>query len=83
MEKDIITVSLEDGTKKEMEVVLLYTDDISKINYILYKDMNENGECYAAKYVVNDNIFQLDSNLSNKEIMKLELVLNSSLRGNN
>ena len=32
MKKDIITIQLEDGSKKDMELVFVYTDD-KNINY--------------------------------------------------
>lgn len=80
MEKDIITVMLEDGTKKDMEVVLLYKE--GNTNYILYKEIDNLDECYAAKYNINSNIYELDANLTKKEISKLELLLNSTLKEN-
>lgn len=82
MKKDIITIQLEDGSQKDMELVLVYTDDKNHKNYILYKEINENDKCYAAKYTMNNNNYQLDSNLTKEEILKLQLLLNSILEGN-
>ena len=81
MEKDIITVLQEDGTKKDMEVVLLYKE--GNTNYILYKEIDNSDECYAAKYLLNNDIYELDTNLTKKEISKLEILLNSTLKENN
>lgn len=80
MEKNIITVSLKDGTSKDMELVLIYKDDLSKTDYILYKELNEENECYAAKYKIKNNLYELDPKLTQKEITKLELLLNSTLK---
>ena len=81
MEKDIITVLQEDGTKKDMEVVLLYKE--GNTNYILYKEIDNSDECYAAKYKINNDIYELDTNLTKREISKLEILLNSMLKENN
>ena len=81
MEKDIITVLQEDGTKKDMEVVLLYKEN--NTNYILYKEIDNSEECYAAKYNINNDIYELDTSLTKKEIAKLEILLNSKLKENN
>ena len=83
MEKDIITILLEDGTKKDMELVLMYNDEINNNNYILYKDKDETKECYAAKCKLSNDFFELDTNLTKEEIKKLELLLNSTLKGSN
>ncbi|MBQ2873477.1 MAG: hypothetical protein IJE89_05715 [Bacilli bacterium] len=83
MEKDIITIKLADGTIKDMEVVLVYSDDKKQTNYILYKDIDSIDECYAAKYVKNGNLFEIDSNLSKEELTILECVLERALKENN
>ena len=83
MKKDIITIKLADGTIKDMEMILIYYDDKTKNNYILYKDININDECYAAKYIKNGNTFEIDSNLNKKELKLLELVLEKTLKENN
>ena len=80
MENDIITIMLDDGTKKDMELVLLYNDQITNTNYVLYKDIDNNDECYAAKYFIVDNVFRLDSNLNKMEIAKLDLLLTSRMK---
>lgn len=80
MEKDLITVLLENGTTKDMELVLMYCDDRSKINYVLYKDLGETDKCYAARYVFNNGLFEIDPNLDQSELVMLQLLLNSSLR---
>ncbi len=81
MNKDIITVKLKDGTEKDMELILLYYDEMTKINYVLYKEIESKDECYAAKYVMNNGTFDLDTNLSNAEINKLQLVLDTASKG--
>lgn len=81
MEKDIIKVLLDDGSTKDMELVLLYADQDTYKQYVLYKELNSEEECYAAKYIVNNNVFELDPNLTKAEIAKLQLILNSMLEG--
>lgn len=82
MEKDIITIKLEDGTLKDMEIILLYSDDNTKNNYILYKDIDATDECYAAKYTQKGDIFDIDSNLTKKELKVLEIILEKALKEN-
>lgn len=82
MDKDIITVLLNDGSKKDMELVLLYADEQTYKNYVLYKEMDELDECYAATYTMNGDNFQLDPNLTQEEIMKLQILLNEMLEEN-
>lgn len=83
MDKDIITIKLADGTTKDMEIILVYTDDKLKTNYILYKDIDSIDECYAAKYIKNRDVFEIDSNLSKKELLILEQVLSTTKKENN
>lgn len=79
MKKDIITVLLDNGTKKDMELILLYSDEDTNQNYVLYRELDAKEECYAAKYILNNNEFVLDTNLSKKEIAKLQLLLDTTL----
>ena len=83
MDKDIITVSLADGSKRPMEMVLTYTDSQTKQNYVLYKELDKNDECYAAKYEKKDNTYELDTDLTKKEIDMLQIILDSMLKGGN
>ncbi len=78
MNKDVITIELKDGTKKDMELILLYYDEITKTNYVLYKEMESKDECYAAKYVINGGTYVIDTNLSEIEINKLQEVLDTA-----
>ena len=82
MEKNLITIKKTDGTTKEMEVVLTFCDDITRQNYILYKEPDNNNECYAAKYTQIDDTFNLDTNLTQKELNALEYILAKSLEVN-
>ena len=78
MDKNIITVSLTDGTKKNMELIFVFHDDITRNDYILYKDIGAKDECWAAKFtIVDNNIYKLDTNLTEEEILKLQVLLDS------
>ena len=83
MNKDIITVLLDDGSKKDMELVLLYSDDSNNKNYVLYKELDKSDECYAASYTMYNDTFCLEPNLTKTEIAKLQILLNSMLERNN
>ena len=83
MGKDIITVKLADGTTKDMEIVLVYFDDKTQNNYILYKDIDSLDECYAAKYIKKEDLFEIDSNLTKKELKILECVLEKAVKDHN
>lgn len=83
MKKDVITIKLEDGSYKDMEVVLLYKDNKTKQEYIIYKDLKENTEFYVAKYNKGINGFELDTNLTDKEFKMLEIILNNEIREDN
>lgn len=82
MEKDIITIKQTDGTTKEMEAILTFEDAKTNINYILYKDLNNTTECYAAKYTKNGDLFKMDTNLTKTEIKMLEIILANTLEAN-
>ena len=83
MEKDIIKVMMADGSQKDMELVLMYNDKKTQKNYVLYKDLNEDDECYAASFVMHNDVYELNPDLTNEEIMKLQLLCNSMAERDN
>lgn len=83
MEKDIINVMMNDGSQKNMELVLMYNDSKTNQNYVLYKELDVDDECYAAKFVIKNDVYELDTELTNEEIMKLQLLYNSMAERDN
>lgn len=73
MKKDIITVLDNDGHKEEFELVFDFNDLVSKKNYIIYKPL-ESEDYYIASYKKDNSSYILDTNLTEKEIKKIELV---------
>ena len=80
MNKDIITIRLEDGSYKDMEVILLYSDKKTKRNYIIYKELNSNKDLYVAKYEMQASDFVLDTDLSKNELKMMEEILNDAIK---
>lgn len=69
--KDYIYIYDSNNNKLKMEVVLKFNIDGYNSNYIIYKDSKD---YFVAKYV-GDNIVDLDTNLSEKEIKFCEEML--------
>lgn len=69
--KDYIYIYDDNNNKLKMEVVLKFNIDGYKYNYIIYKD---DKDYFVAKYVGN-NIVNLDTNLSKREIKFCEKML--------
>lgn len=75
--KDIITITLDNGDKKDMELVAHYSEDK---NYILYKPI-DGGELYLASYHYDDGKFIIDTDLTKDEINKLTIIFQNYLKG--
>lgn len=73
MKKDIITVLKSDGNKEEFELVFNYNDLLFKKSYIIYKSL-DNKDYYIASYKKEYDSYILDTNLTDAEINKIELV---------
>ncbi len=69
--KDYIYIYDDNNNKLKMEVVLKFNIDGYKYNYIIYKD---DKDYFVAKYI-GDSIVDLDTNLSKREIMFCENML--------
>ena len=80
MEKDFIKIKLINGQTKDMELILLYSDDETGLNYIFYKDPLIKDECYIARYLLDGDTYRLDTNLTNEELNKMQLLLNSMIK---
>ncbi len=72
--KDYIEIINKDNSKTKMEVVSIFKLDDYSSDYIIYKEL-DNSHYYIAKYKGN-NIVNLDTNLSVKEIELAKLLLN-------
>lgn len=68
---DTITIEMEDGTKKEMEMVSLFDMSSSDFHYIIYKSDND---YYVGKYTEADPN-TIITELSNEELTYCESVL--------
>lgn len=73
MKKDIITVLKSDGNKEEFELVFDYNDLLFKKSYIIYKSL-DNADYYIASYKKENDSYILDTNLTDTELNKIELV---------
>lgn len=70
--KDIITVTLDNGSK-DMELVFHYEDKTVNKNYIIYKELDKL-KLYLASYKYMDNKYILDTDLSIDEINKINYI---------
>lgn len=70
--KDFIDVYDEDGKVEKMELVLKFNLKGYSWNYIIYRDLEEKNY-YIAKYN-GENMVDLDTNLSDKELELAELI---------
>ncbi len=70
--KDFIDIYDEDGKVEKMELVLKFNLKGYSHNYIIYRDL-EKKHYYIAKYN-GENMVDLDTNLSDKELELAELI---------
>lgn len=70
-EKDIIAVKMANGDVVDMELVFHYQDIDAGKNYMIYMDPNVK-KLYLASYRYNNNVFELDTDLTKEEIKKME-----------
>lgn len=66
--KDIIEITLDDGSVKEMEIVSIFELEGYSYHYIIYSELDKS-HYYIAKYM-GDEIVDLSTDLSDDE-MKL------------
>lgn len=76
--RDYIDVYDENGQIKKMEVVTIFRLDGYDFNYIIYKEI-DNSHYYIAKYR-GEEIVDLDTNLSNKELELANLVFKEVIK---
>ena len=76
--RDYIDVYDENGQIKKMEVVTIFRLDGYDFNYIIYKEI-DNSHYYIAKYMGED-IVDLDTNLSDKELKLANLVFKEVIK---
>jgi len=74
--KDYIDVYTDNGVEK-MEVVLIFNLEGYKYNYIIYRTL-DNEHYYIGKYI-GENIVDLDTNLSENEMLLAEKILEGVL----
>ncbi len=70
--KDYIYIYNSLGEKEKMELVLTFKLKDVKSNYVIYKTLDGNNT-YIARY--KDNIEELDTNITEKEIELIEKML--------
>lgn len=73
MDKDYITILKSDGSFEKMEVVTTFRLEETSKNCIIYKDLNEN-QYYAASYNGDEEYVKLDTNFSENEKEKLNII---------
>ena len=57
-----ITVTLDDGSEKQMEILLTYKDKETDRDYVLYYDYNsDDDKVYAFRYDDAGNLFQVET----------------------
>ena len=76
---DYIYVTDENNNEKQMEVVSTFKLDGYNFNYIIYCELDKS-HFYIAKY--RDNIDDLDTNLSDKEINLCNIIFEEIMKWN-
>ena len=57
-----IMITLDDGSEKQMEILLTYTDKETNRDYVLYYDYNsDDDKVYAFRYDDKGNLFQVET----------------------
>ena len=75
--KNYIDIIDEENNKKKMEIVTTFNLDGYSDNYIIYSELDKS-HFYVAKYKDNKN--DLDTDLSNKELMLCNKVLKEVIK---
>lgn len=76
MNKDYITITKSDGSKEQMEAVLIFKLEETKKDYIIYKSKDEH--YFAASY---DNSFNLNTDFTDREKEKLNKIFENLKNG--
>ena len=85
MEKDLIVITKEDGSKENMEIVATFRLEETSKDCIIYTSLNSNDDrYYVASYDIDSDYSNLNTDFSEKEkeqISEIFEVLKN--RGNN
>ncbi|MEG0176335.1 DUF1292 domain-containing protein [Anaerorhabdus sp.] len=61
MESNKITITEEDGTQKEMDILFTFDDDSREKSYVLFTDPQDpEGEVFACSYTLDGEMIPVD-----------------------
>ena len=76
---DTMTLTNNNGTKEEIEIIMTFKlENISDKDYVIYKSK---GEYYGASFIENNNLTELNTNLSYEEQEQLSQVFEKLHKG--
>ena len=76
---DTMTLTNVDGTTEEVEIVMTFKlENINNKDYVIYKSK---GEYYGASFLENNDITELDTNLSTEEQEQMAQVFETLHKG--
>ena len=76
---DTMTLTNIDGTTEEVEIVMTFKlENINDKDYVIYKSK---GEYYGASFIENNDVTELDTNLSIEEQEQMAQVFETLHKG--
>ncbi len=80
-QKDYIYVYDEKGKKTKMELILAMNSEDGKSQYIAYKPEKQIIPIYMAKIKLSEGLIDLDTNLTEEEVLLIEKTLKEKITG--